>query len=307
MAETRTMAVLVGTAGGLYRLGREERQDLAGREVTALARDGSRWWAITDGRTLWRGDRGAWVEIPTVPGLEVTCLAATPVGLLVGTAGAHLLRLTDAGLAPVEAFEAVEGRAAWHTPWGDPADARSIAVDAGGAVYVNVHVGGVVRSTDGGRTWTPTLDIEADVHQVLAHPARAGLVLAAAAIGLGVSADGGSTWRFDTDGLHARYLRAVAVAGDTVLISVSTGPGGRRAAVYRRRLDDGGPFERCRDGLPEWFRGNIDTACLAAAGPIVALGTEDGRVFRSDGGGATWTLVTKGLPAVRCVALAPAS
>lgn len=302
MTHDQTSDLLIGTASGLYELDAHERTHLVGHEITGLAREGRRWWALVDGRTLRRGD-GGWAEVAAVEGPEATCLGPTPAGLLIGTAGAHLLRLTDAGLERLEAFETVEERAAWYTPWGDPADTRSISVDSDGTIYINVHVGGVVRSTDGGRSWRPTLDIEADVHQVLAHPTRAGVVLAAAAIGLGMSSDGGQSWRFDTDGLHGRYLRAVAVCGDTVLITASTGPSSKRAAVYRRRLDGTGSFEPCRQGLPEWFRSNIDTACLAASGPVAVVGTDDGRVFRSLDRGASWELVAKDLPAVQCVAL----
>jgi hypothetical protein len=205
-------------------------------------------------------------------------------------------------LEPVESFEAVEGRETWHTPWGDPADVRSIAVGLDGAIYVNVHVGGVVRSRDAGHSWTPTVDIEADVHQVIAHPARAEVVLAAAYEGFGLSRDGGDSWRFIADGLHAHYARAVAVAGETVLLSASTGPQGRRAALYRKPLDCGTKFVRCSDGLP-WFDHNIDTACLAAEGSLVVFGTDDGRVFRSLDEGAQWTLIAKGLPTITAVTI----
>src|SRR5262245_42475485 len=57
------------------------------------------------------------------------------------------------------------------------------------AIFVNVHVGGVIRSRDAGRTWT-TVDIESDIHQVIAHPTRADVVLAAAYKGFGLSRDG---------------------------------------------------------------------------------------------------------------------
>ena len=40
----------------------------------------------------------------------------------------------------VEPFERMEGREAWHTPWGGPPDVRSITEDFD-AVYANVHVG----------------------------------------------------------------------------------------------------------------------------------------------------------------------
>ena len=128
-------------------------------------------------------------------------------------------------------------------------------------------------------------------------------MLAAAYEGFGISRDGGDSWEFLTDGMHAHYARAVAVAGDTVLVSASTGHRGRRAALYRKPLDGAGRFERCHDRLP-WFDDNIDTACLQADGPLVVFGTEDGRLFRSHDGGARWELVSKGMPAIRCVSLA---
>jgi hypothetical protein len=223
--------------------------------------------------------------------------------LLIGTEQAHLLRLTAAGPTRVESFDAVQGREAWYTPWGDPADVRSVAVARDGAIHVNVHVGGVARSRDGGRSWTPTVDIEVDIHQVLAHPTRPGIVLAACAEGLGVSRDGGDSWQFATLGLHAHYLRAVAVAGEHVVVSASAGFHGRRSAIYRRPLDGGTRFERCVAGLPRWFEDNIDTACLAAAGSLVVFGTSDGRVFQSLDAGERWTLRLKSLPPVACVVL----
>jgi len=275
---------------------------LAGRAVVALGGGGARTYAILDGQSVWTaGEDGRWQPAADVDELPATCLGWGTGALLVGTEQAHLRRLVGASLEPVASFETVAGRDSWYTPWGDPADVRSIAVDRAGAIYVNVHVGGVVRSRDRGRTWAPTLDIKVDVHQVLSHPVRPGVVLVAAAAGFGASRDGGDSWDFTTEGMHAHYLRAVTVAGDTVLVSASTGPGGRRSAVYRRQLDDTGPFERCSTGLPQWFSDNIDTACLVASGPTVVFGTTDGQVFRSPDAGATWELAAKGLPEVHCI------
>src|SRR5215470_19140294 len=235
-----TPRIRIGTRDGLWELDGDRVfavEAFAGKSLTALAADGAREWAIADGRTLWESTDTRWTQRATVEGHGATCLAATRDGLLVGTEQAHLLRLADGGLVPVESFETTDGRAAWYTPWGDPADVRSISVARDATVYVNVHVGGVVRSRDGGRTWTPTVDIEADVHQVLAHPTRPEIILAAAYEGFGISRDGADTWRFLTDGMHAHYSRAVAVSADIVLVSASTGPRGRRAALYRKPLD----------------------------------------------------------------------
>ena len=296
--------ILVGTENGLWLLrgdALEPVDPFTARAVTALARNGDDTWAIVDGRALWHGDGHQWRERASLGDHGATCLATTPQGLLIGTAQAHLLRVVGDTLEPVASFETVEGRAEWHTPWGDPADVRSLAVGIDGAVYVNVHVGGVLRSRDSGRSWTPTLDIEVDVHQVIAHPTRAGLVLVAAYDGFGMSRDRGASWQFITDGMHAHYGRAVAVAGETVLVSTSTGPGGRKSTLYRKRLDGATEFTRC-EGLP-WLNDNIDTACLAADGQLAVFGTDDGRVFRSLDGGAHWGLVTKGLPAIRAVTI----
>jgi hypothetical protein len=300
--------IVVATDEGIQLVGVEGASrvdELAGRAVRALAASAEGWWAIVDGRELWRStDARRWSRAATVPKRKATCVAAAAAGLLVGTARAHLLRLEADRLVAVASFDDAEGRDAWYTPWGAPADVRSISAGSAEAVYVNVHVGGVVRSTDAGASWRPTLDIEHDVHQVLAFPTRPGLVLVAAADGFGLSGDGGDTWRWENDGLHSHYCRAVVLAEDIVLLSASAGHHGRRATVYRRRLDGGERFERCRVGLPEWFADNVDTGCLAARGRMAAIGTEDGCVFLSPDAGERWDTVAKGLAPVRAVALA---
>jgi hypothetical protein len=297
--------ILVGTESGLWGLrgdALEPVDQFTARTVTALARSGPETWAIVDGRALWHSAGRHWSERAKLDGQPATCLALTPTGPLIGTAQAHLRRFAGEALEPIESFETVVGREALHTPWGDPADVRSIAVGLDGAIYVNVHVGGVVRSRDAGLTWTPTLDIDVDVHQVIAHPERPDHVLVAAYDGFGISRDGGDSWQFITEGMHAHYARAVTVSGDTVLVSASTGPRGRKATLYRKPLDGSTEFARCKEGLP-WFDDNIDTGCLAADGSLVVFGTDDGRVFRSLDGGAHFGLVTKGLPTITAVTI----
>jgi hypothetical protein len=290
------MPALVGTNDGLFDLNTLD-QELIGHDVTALARDGATWWALVDGTAIWRRD-GDWAHVGTLTDLTATCLLPTAAGLLIGTEKAHLLRLTERGPEPVAGFENAEGRAGWYTPWGGPPDVRSMA--ANGAIYVNVHVGGILRSPDGGATWRPTIDHHADVHQVIAGPFGA---LAACARGLAASADG-VNYRIVDSGLHARYARAVAVAGGNVLLTVSDGPDGGHAAIYRAPLTIEAPFVKCTSrALPEWFDDNIDTACLAANGAIVVFGTPDGDVYYSDDGGTKWAQIGGEIGAIRCVAL----
>src|SRR6266508_3538085 len=142
-----------------------------------------------------------------------------------------------------------------------------------------------------------------DVRSLTTGPDGVVLVIVAA-VGFGWSVDGGRTFSWTTDGLHASYCRAVAVAGDTVLVSASTGPRTNRGAVYRRDLVSSAPFERCADGLPEWFEFNVNTFQLAASGADVALGTDDGRVYVSADAGGSWSLAAEGLPPIHCLAFA---
>ncbi len=283
------MSLLVGTAAGLHRVD-DGHTDLEGREVNAIAGD----LALVEGRAVWRD--GEWLAGP-IDGPAATCVLPHDGGALVGTVEGHLLRL-PAG-ERVASFDEAPGRDAWYTPWGAPADVRTMAAAPDGTLYVNVHVGGIMRSTDAGATWEPTLDKDLDVHQVVV--AGDGTVLAACARGLAVSTDAGASWAIVDEGLAATYARAVAVAGETVLMSVSTGPDGARAAVYRRPLHGGGPFRRTSIGLPGTLPGNVDTFCLAGAGDLAALGTFAGRVYLSDDAGASWATVAAG-PPVNCLA-----
>ena len=296
--------ILVATRGGLHTFderGRDGETDLAGRSVTAVVRDGPQLWAIVDGTQTWHAPEGEWRRAATLDGLTATCIAMTDA-IHVGTSEAHLFRLTGDAFERVSAFDAAEGRDKWYTPWRGPPDTRSIS-EWGDDVYVNVHVGGILRTNDGGASWSPTIDIDADVHQVAT---AEGLVLAAGAPGLSVSTDRGATWSLHADGLEAAYSRAVVVCGDRLLVSASDGPRGGHAGVYRTGLR-GGRFERCRAGLPEWFDSNIDTYCLDALndGSYAAFGTADGGVYGSDDGGETWAQLATVSDPVQSVLIVP--
>jgi hypothetical protein len=298
--------ILVATADGLHELGDGAvpgRVHHAGRVVTTVVEWEKQLWAIIDRSEVWHmAEVDGWNQLGELGHYQGTCLAFMKDDVLVGSSEARLFRVAGEGLEPVSAFDHAEGRSTWYTPWGGPPDTRSIS-EWDEAVYVNVHVGGIVRTEDRGETWTPTIDIDADVHQVTT---AEGLVLAASAGGLAMSVDRGGAWTFRSEGLEAPYSRAVTVCGDAVIVSASRGPRGGRAAVYRGALGGGG-LERCRTGLPEWFDDNIDSYCLDANPdrPFVAFGTSDGRVFASEDAGRSWDEFASGLPSVRRVLVLP--
>lgn len=310
--------ILAGTTSGLNRLdpdGGRRPPELEGRHVRGIAPESwKRLWAVVDRREIWStDDSGAWrpiVSLDDLPGasdLEATCLADTRAnpagGILVGTSQARLVRVTEKHEVEfVDGFDVAPGRAGWFTPWGGPPDTRTISEDAE-SVFVNVHVGGILRSRDQGQTWEPTIDLHADVHQVTTGHGR---VYAAGAGGLSVSEDGGATWRLSADGLHAAYCRAVAVCGDGILLSASTGPHGDRSALYRSDLA-GKHFERCRAGLPGWFAGNLDSLCLDAlpGGELAAFGTGGGELYASTDQGRSWTRIAADLGQIGRVLVLP--
>jgi len=299
-------AVLVGTNDGITVLAADggSRHEIEDRSISALARDGRRWLAIADDRTILRREPdGSWTEL-AVTDDRLTCVCATGGGAFAGTAAATLVRTVDGRALRVEGFDAVDGRDTWHAVGSSEPYVRSVTTTVDGrAVLANVHVGGIPRSGNGGATWVPTIEVDADVHEVRAHPTDPMLVIAAAAVGVAESRDAGSTWSVTTDDLHASYCRAVAFTSDAMLVSASDGPFTERGALYRRELDDG-PLTKITAGLPEWLAGNVDTGHLDAAHNVAAFADEEA-LYRSDDAGTTWQHRDAAPPGVRAVAVAP--
>jgi hypothetical protein len=304
-----TPIVLVATwRDGLFVVSGETRdQELGTQSVRALApdREGGAL-AIVNARSLRRrAPDGVWITVATTE-MDLACCVAIGDVIYVGTDHARVLRVdTDGGLEQLRGFDAVAGRETWYAGSavingkrvGPPLGIRSItATPDGGILLANVHVGGVPRSTDGGLTWQPTIDVESDVHEVRVHPNRSGVVMAAAAIGLCVSRDGGTTWDVEQEGLHASYCSAVAFAGDDVFVSASVDHFAAQGALYRRRVDGHDSLVAVCGGLPAWTDGIIDTGCIAARGSAVALADRQGNLYGSADTGRSWSRRASGLP-----------
>lgn len=297
--------LLVGTADGIRDLaldGSEIRRTLPGADVFSVSGD----WVIANGWVM-ALDTGQAVELPH--GLAPRCVVALDGGrALVGTSGAQIVEVGGPeGPSRDLLFEAVPTRRRWSAPWGGPPATRTLAT-APDTLFAGVHVGGVWRRLPAG--WIEVVPAEADDHQVVYEE---GILVVAAGIGVGQSSDQGETWQWGDAGLHGRYCRAAAIADGWLLVAASSGPSSSEAAVYRRPLaDPQAPFTRCGveaggngQGLPRAFPRNIDTFELAAAGPLVAVGTPSGELYVSEDSGATWRTVADDLPGVHCVAFSP--
>lgn len=227
--------ILVSTWGdGLFAVTGDGRtQEIANQPVRGLAPDGRGGaLAIVGGHSLrMRASRGEWATVAASE-FELSCCMSVRGTIYVGTDDARMLRLTPGGsvLDPIGGFDSVPGRDAWFAGsaivngqrLGPPLGIRSVAANSNGSVlFANVHVGGIPRSMDGGRTWQPTIDINSDVHEVRAHQADPDLVVAASSIGLCISRDAGATWTIERNGLHASHCYAIAFSGDDIVFSAS--------------------------------------------------------------------------------------
>ena len=287
------MTLLVGTTTGAFKLG-DDAPLIAGTRINHLAIDTDGWWAL-DGRG--RVHRNGEVAVTMPPDVKPVCIQPTPETVWIGASEARLYALERGAVMEDEFFAIAPGRDTWHTPWGGPPEVRSMTIDADRTLYVNVHVGGILRYDDSGVV--PTLDIESDVHQVAAHPELQGAIFAASAWGLAHSHNG-HDFDFRSEGLHAPYCRAVVVLEERVLVSASTGPRSSQGRLYRTDLWEG-PFTPVTEGLPEWFGDNLDTHCLVARNGSVFAAVGD-TIWRSEDEGDTWEEIATGLPRITCLA-----
>jgi hypothetical protein len=302
--------ILVATWGdGLFAVTGDGRtQEIANQPVRGLAPDGRGGALAIVGRHSLRrrAPSGEWATVATSE-FELSCCMTVGDTIYVGTDDARILRLSRGGgvFDPIDGFDSVAGRDAWFAGsaivngqrLGPPLGIRSVAANSNGSIlFANVHVGGIPRSMDGGRTWQPTIDINSDVHEVRAHQADPDIVVAASAIGLCISHDAGATWSIERDGLHAPYCSAVAFSGDDILVSASTDHFATSGRIYRRRVRPDGDIVAVENGLPTWINGIADTGCIATNGSTIVVVDRAGTLYLSTEFGLAWSQSSSELP-----------
>jgi photosystem II stability/assembly factor-like uncharacterized protein len=257
----------------------------------ALAGDGTLFAAT--GAVLERSDDGGqnWMYLSSLPsGFEVTALAVSPNFatdrvLLVGGnyASKQLLRSIDKGKTWQIVFDGstIEGAS----------DVAAIAFSPNFAsdktVYAWLQYGGLIRSTDGGQTWSLVSNDKNDaVAQTLAlSPDGRHLYLGALYGGLYVSADGGQTWQDLTGNIPDERTWSSALAfgsGNTLLLGTDIG-------VYRS-LDGGQNWSHASAGLPLDPNQNKPAGVRAVAfsDPRLYAALTQGGLYVSDDQGQTW-------------------
>jgi hypothetical protein len=304
---------------GLFAVtGNGRTQEIAKQPVRALAPDGRGGaLAIVAGHSLRRREPGGkWTSVVTSE-FELSCCMAVGDAIYVGTDDARMLRLSPGSgildprvlepgvLVPIEGFDNVAGRDTWFAGSaivngqrvGPPLGIRSVAANSNGTIlFANVHVGGIPRSMDSGRTWQPTIDINSDVHEVRAHPSDPDLAAAASGVGLCISRDAGATWTMERDGLHAPHCSAVAFSGDDIFVCAATDPFAAQGKIYRRPIRPDGHIVAVEDGIPEWTEGIVHTGCMATNGSTIVAVDRAGTLYLSTDFGHAWSRSSRELP-----------
>lgn len=308
-------------------------QSLRNVHVTALAagtrESGVLWAASREGGVFRSADRGTtWERRRLHTGVAaegIRAIAASdhdPDVVFVGTKPAGVLRSTDGGRTWDECRSFGRARRWW---WLSPAEppgwtpyvsALSISPKDPDVVLAGIEAGAVVRSEDGGLTWSDHCrSADRDCHALTFHATDGRWAYSAGGGGPAVSRDGGRRWRHAAAGLDGRY--SVACAADPQLPEVwyvSASPllawpeiwkmplahvdGEARGAIYRR--SGGASWTRLGGGLPQ----PLDHMAYGLAtdpeqpGHVYA-GLADGTVWHSVDHGDTWVRLAVGLGGVR--------
>lgn len=180
-------------------------------------------------------------------------------------------------------------------------------------LLAGVELGGVMRSDDGGATWSDHRPgAQRDVHTLAWHPRVPGRAYEAGGGGAAWSNDGGQSWHAADQGREHHYTWGLAVdPDDPDCWFVSAAPGPRaahddeqsaQARIYRWHAN--GHWEAL-DALPQPLDSLPYALAMGPDGLLAGLG--DGRLLLSRDRGDSWQqleLRGDGLPGVRALAWA---
>lgn len=295
-----------------------------GRRMQCLAADPRRpgvLYAGSRGEGVWRSacDGKNWTRLD-FPEADVYALAVSPAdgAVYAGTEPSKLFVSRDDGRSwrELTALQNIPSRPNWSfppRPW--TSHVRSIAPNPHNArlLLAGIELGGIMRSEDGGETWSDhPPGAQKDVHALAWHPTVPGRAYEAGGGGAAWSRDGGLSWQAADEGRDRHYTWGLAVdPDDPDCWYVSANPGARlahqsdasaEARIYR--WHGGGPWEALGGGLPE----PLDSFpyALAMNSRSLFAGLRDGRIYRSEDRGEHWSpLSIHGDAPTRVVALTP--
>lgn len=283
-------------------------------------------YAGTQGQGVLRSiDAGrAWLPAG-LAGQVVKALAVSPCEPGVVYAGlkspARMCVSRDAGAhwSELLGFRRIRSRWFWLSPAEAPFTAyvHGIALSPAdpNVIVAGIEAGAVVRSGDGGQTWSDHRPgAVRDCHSLAFHAADGAWAYEGGGGGAAVSRDGGRTWTQPRAGLDRRYVWACAAdpaRPEVWYVSASPMPSWRRpgpppahveghAEAFIFRTVGGAPWEKLGGGLPQPlnYMAYALLTDLAAPGQLYA-GLSNGQVWHSANHGNTWQPLPFDLPRIR--------
>jgi len=228
---------------------------------------------------------GKWVHLPSVmDDLCIWSVARSP----------HDPDLVLAGTRPPGIFRSTDGARTWERvraplPETCPAVMKprvtriTFDPDDPDLVFAGLEIGGVWRSTDGGRSFENTSAglVSEDIHDVMVVRNGSRLVYATTNMGLHVSRDDGRSWELKPLESPSQYTRGVTPR------------------------DHGARWEDAK--LPGELQSSAWCVATNPSDPnLIFLATALGQYFRSTDGGENWTALPRRLTETRALAWVPA-
>jgi hypothetical protein len=288
---SREAVVVLRREGGSW----HAEPSLEGGGAQCVAAAGARVLVGTRGRGAFESvDAGATWERVALPEADVFSVAigAADGARYAGTEPSRLFVARDGGpWTELEALQDIPSRDRWSfppRPWTH--HVRWIAPDPHDAerMLVGIELGGVMRSDDGGATFSDHRPgAKLDAHNLAWHPREPGRAYQAAGDGAAWSRDGGRTWEPADAGRELRYCWALAVDPDEPerwYVSAASGPGAAHAGANAR-----GRVYRWEGSWRQLALPSESMPyALAAAGGELLAGLADGRILRSGDRGESW-------------------
>jgi photosystem II stability/assembly factor-like uncharacterized protein len=242
----------------------------------------------------------SWVDcaLPE-PGVFSLGVSAADGAVYAGTEPSRLFRSEDRGHGwrELEALLRLPSRPTWSfppRPWTSHVRWIAPSPHDPDLILVGIELGGLMRSTDGGKSWQDHRPgAQPDVHSLAWHPRVPGRAYEAGGGGAAFSEDAGESWQRADEGRDRHYTWSVAVdPNDPELwyVSASTGPhaahgrGDPQARIYRRRA--GEPWSPLAGGLPEPLLAMA--YALVAGDGLLFAGFGDGQIWESRDRGDSW-------------------
>jgi hypothetical protein len=295
------------------------------RCITAVADRPDTVYAGTQGHGVLRSeDRGQTWRPAGLAGQIVKSLAASPHDpdvLYAGTKPAGVFVTRDGGgsWTEMEAFRRIRGYRFWRSPaeppdWRAYVQALSVSPTDPDVVVAGIEFGAVVRSQDGGRTWSNhRKGAIRDCHGLTFHATDGDWVYQAGAslAGAAVSRDGGLSWRQPRKGLKHHYgWTCTADPERPEVWYLSAGPfgwkgqpqahmdGQANAAIYRSA--GGARWERLNGGLPQPLDYLAYALLTDPRRPgLLMAGLSNGEVWYATDYGDSWDKLPVNLGSVR--------